>query len=37
MSSRAGTVLRLDAGHSPFLSHPAELAAMLRKVLDPAG
>jgi pimeloyl-ACP methyl ester carboxylesterase len=37
MSSRAGTVLRLDAGHSPFLSQPAELAAMLRKVLDLAG
>jgi hypothetical protein len=36
MSSRAGTVLRLDAGHSPFLSQPAELAAVLRTVLDRA-
>jgi hypothetical protein len=37
MSARAGTVRRLDAGHSPFLSQPAELAAMLREVLDLAG
>ncbi len=37
MSSRAGEVLRLPAGHSPFLSHPAELAALLRSVLDRAG
>jgi pimeloyl-ACP methyl ester carboxylesterase len=37
MSARAGTVLRLDAGHSPFLSQPAELAAVLRKVLDQVG
>ncbi|SNR99023.1 Pimeloyl-ACP methyl ester carboxylesterase [Geodermatophilus pulveris] len=37
MSSRAGDVLRLPAGHSPFLSHPAELAALLRPVLDRAG
>jgi pimeloyl-ACP methyl ester carboxylesterase len=37
MSARAGTVLRLDSGHSPFLSQPAELAAVLRKVLDQVG
>jgi pimeloyl-ACP methyl ester carboxylesterase len=37
MSSRAGEVLRLPSGHSPFLSHPAELAALLRPVLDRAG
>jgi pimeloyl-ACP methyl ester carboxylesterase len=37
MSARAGTVLRLDAGHSPFLSQPAELAAVLRKVLGQVG
>jgi pimeloyl-ACP methyl ester carboxylesterase len=37
MSARADTVLRLDAGHSPFLSQPAELAAVLRKVLDQVG
>jgi pimeloyl-ACP methyl ester carboxylesterase len=33
MSGRAGTVLRLDTGHSPFLAAPAELAALLRGVL----
>jgi pimeloyl-ACP methyl ester carboxylesterase len=37
MSTRAGTVLRLDSGHSPFLSQPAELAALLRGVLDQVG
>jgi pimeloyl-ACP methyl ester carboxylesterase len=37
MSSRAGEVRRLPAGHSPFLSHPAELAGLLRPVLDRAG
>jgi pimeloyl-ACP methyl ester carboxylesterase len=37
MSARADTVLRLDAGHSPFLSQPAELAAVLRKVLAQVG
>jgi pimeloyl-ACP methyl ester carboxylesterase len=37
MSARAGTVLRLDSGHSPFLSQPAELAAVLRTVLDQVG
>jgi hypothetical protein len=30
-------VLRLDSGHSPFLSQPAELAALLRKVLAQVG
>jgi pimeloyl-ACP methyl ester carboxylesterase len=34
MSGRAGTVLRLDTGHSPFLAAPAELAALLRGVLQ---
>jgi pimeloyl-ACP methyl ester carboxylesterase len=37
MSARADTVVRLDSGHSPFLSQPAELAAVLRKVLDQVG
>jgi len=29
MSARADIVHRLDSSHSPFLSHPAELAAPL--------
>jgi pimeloyl-ACP methyl ester carboxylesterase len=37
MSARASTVLRLDAGHSPFLTQPAELAAVLRAVLGQVG
>ncbi|MFW3169976.1 alpha/beta hydrolase [Geodermatophilus sp. CPCC 206100] len=37
MAQRAGKVLRLPAGHSPFLSHPAELAGLLRPILDRAG
>ncbi|SFK31050.1 alpha/beta fold hydrolase [Geodermatophilus ruber] len=37
MAQRAGEVLRLDAGHSPFLSQPKELAALLRPILDRAG
>ncbi|MGY1641638.1 alpha/beta hydrolase [Geodermatophilus sp. SYSU D00703] len=37
MARRAGEVLRMDAGHSPFLSRPAELATLLRPVLDRAG
>jgi pimeloyl-ACP methyl ester carboxylesterase len=37
MARRAGEVLRMDTGHSPFLSSPAELAALLRPVLDRAG
>lgn len=32
MSGRAGEVWRLDAGHSPFLSMPADLAALLAKI-----
>lgn len=37
MAQRAGEVLRLDAGHSPFLSQPAALAALLRPIVDRAG
>jgi pimeloyl-ACP methyl ester carboxylesterase len=37
MSARADTVVRLDAGHSPFLSQPAELAGVLRTILDQVG
>ncbi|MBB3678118.1 alpha/beta hydrolase [Modestobacter versicolor] len=37
MSGHAGTVLRMDTGHSPFLSAPAELAALLRGVLGRVG
>jgi pimeloyl-ACP methyl ester carboxylesterase len=37
MAQRASTVLRLPAGHSPFLAHPAELAALLRPILEAAG
>jgi len=37
MAQRAGTVARLPAGHSPFLSHPGELAALLRDVAERAG
>jgi pimeloyl-ACP methyl ester carboxylesterase len=33
LAQRAGTVHRLPAGHSPFLSHPQELAALLRPLL----
>ncbi|MFJ5260469.1 alpha/beta hydrolase [Streptomyces sp. NPDC088387] len=33
MSGRARDVRRLDASHSPFLSRPAELAALLREEL----
>ncbi|SES49616.1 Pimeloyl-ACP methyl ester carboxylesterase [Streptomyces sp. yr375] len=33
MSNRAQEVRRLDASHSPFLSRPAELAALLREEL----
>lgn len=32
MSVRAGHVERLDTGHSPFLSAPAELAALLGRI-----
>jgi pimeloyl-ACP methyl ester carboxylesterase len=34
MAQRAGSVLRMPAGHSPFLSHPAELAATLRGIAE---
>jgi pimeloyl-ACP methyl ester carboxylesterase len=34
MCRRAGTVVRMSAGHSPFLSHPAELAATLREIAE---
>ena len=37
MSARAGEVLRLPAGHSPLLSHPRELAALLRPIVERAG
>jgi pimeloyl-ACP methyl ester carboxylesterase len=37
MAKRAETVLRMDAGHSPFLSHRQELAGLLRPILDAAG
>lgn len=30
MGSRTGRVHRMQAGHSPFLSRPAELAALIR-------
>jgi pimeloyl-ACP methyl ester carboxylesterase len=37
MSQRAGSVIRMRAGHSPFLSHPGELAATLRTIAEQAG
>ena len=37
MAQRSGTVLRMDAGHSPFLSHPEELATSLRSIAARAG
>ncbi|TFE53931.1 alpha/beta hydrolase [Streptomyces sp. ICN441] len=38
LAGRAGAVHRLDSGHSPFLSMPAELAALLAKIaLEEAG
>ena len=33
LAQRAGTVVHLDAGHSPFLSQPAEVAAIIRPLL----
>jgi pimeloyl-ACP methyl ester carboxylesterase len=33
MSGRAGTVLRLDAGHSPFLSRPDDVTAIIQEAL----
>jgi pimeloyl-ACP methyl ester carboxylesterase len=37
MAQRAGTVLHLDAGHSPFLSQPREVAGLLRRIVDAGG
>jgi pimeloyl-ACP methyl ester carboxylesterase len=34
MAQRAGEVLRMDTGHSPFLSQPEALAGLLRQILD---
>ena len=36
MAQRAGDVLRMDTGHSPFLSHPQELAELLREIVHRA-
>ena len=33
MSERAGTVSHIDSGHSPFLSRPAEVTAIIRETL----
>jgi hypothetical protein len=33
MAQRAGTVSRIDAGHSPFLSRPGEVTAILQETL----
>jgi pimeloyl-ACP methyl ester carboxylesterase len=33
MSERAGTVSHIDSSHSPFLSRPAEVAAIIRETL----
>jgi hypothetical protein len=37
MAQRAGEVLRMDTGHSPFLSQPEALAGLLRPILDRVG
>ncbi|MGY1619143.1 alpha/beta hydrolase [Geodermatophilus sp. SYSU D00691] len=37
MAQRAGTVVRMSGGHSPFLARPAELAAVLREIAGKAG
>ena len=37
LAGRAGSVRRLDSGHSPFFSHPVELARLLREELRRAG
>ncbi len=37
MSERSGTVHTLDSSHSPFLSHPAELAQLIAGSLAPKG
>lgn len=36
MSARTGTVERIAAGHSPFFSHPAEVAAFLARAAERA-
>jgi pimeloyl-ACP methyl ester carboxylesterase len=33
MSARAGTVSHIDSGHSPFLSRPAEVTAIIKETL----
>ncbi len=37
MSRRSGSVVRMAAGHSPFLSSPGELARALRRIAEEAG
>ncbi len=37
MAGRADEVIELDAGHSPFLSRPAQLAALLARTAAEAG
>jgi pimeloyl-ACP methyl ester carboxylesterase len=36
MAANAGSSVTIDSDHSPFLSHPAELAGLLAEVLSPA-
>jgi hypothetical protein len=33
MSARAGTVSHIDSSHSPFLSRPAEVTAIIQETL----
>jgi pimeloyl-ACP methyl ester carboxylesterase len=33
MSARAGTVSHIDSGHSPFLSRPSEVTAIIKETL----
>jgi hypothetical protein len=35
MAANAGSTLSIDSDHSPFLSHPAELAGLLAEVVRP--
>ena len=37
MAQRAGEVIRMNTGHSPFLSQPQALASLLRPILDQTG
>ena len=37
MARRAGEVIRMNTGHSPFLSQPQALASLLRPILDQTG